>query len=123
MVPSTLLSWQFLGPAVVWGCSRARIGSSSWLLWEESDWSQIKPREEGSRKTALPPVRLHKPHSALCFQEAKVLERKDKSICKLLILVPLGSSVCWFRTWAQSKPALRWYFILSVAGMGLARFF
>lgn len=102
MVPSTLLSWHFLGPAGVRSCSRAGTGSFSWLLWEESDWSQVNSREEGSRKTAFLPLRLHKPHSALCFQEAKVLERKDKSICKLLFLVPLGSRVCWIRTWAQS---------------------
>lgn len=65
-----------------------------------------KPQGRGQQENCFSSPRLlHKPHSALCFQEANVLERKDKSICKLLFLGPLGSRVCWIRTWALSKPA------------------
>lgn len=109
-MPSTLLSWQFLVPAAL-ELQRGGTGSSTRWLWEESDWRQRNAREGGSRKTALPPPRfLHEPPSALCFQETKVLERKDKSIGQLLYLVPLGSRVSWIRTKRKSKAAFEMVF-------------
>lgn len=56
-------------------------------------------------------MECHKPHSAPCFQEAEVSERKDKSICKLL-----DPGCVELEHGPNPKQLLRWYFILSVPG-------
>lgn len=69
-MPSTLLSWQFLG-APHGSCGKRQAGVTN-------------PREEGGRE-----MLLQEPHSALCFQETKVLERKDNQ-AKLLFSGTFG---------------------------------
>lgn len=120
MVPSTLLSWQFLVPVGVWSCSRAGTGSSSRLSWEESDWSQINPREEGSRKTAFPAQDFSTSHTVHCAFKRQMFQREkinqSVNFCFWCLWDPgcveLGHGPC-------PNQLLRRDFTLSVAAMDL----
>lgn len=116
MVPSTLLSWQFLVPA---GAAAGPGLGAPHGSCGKSQTGSYKPQGRGRQENCFSTPKPS-PQATECtmFTRNKVFRKDNQS--KLLFLVPLGSRVCWIRTWAQSKPAFEMVFY-TISGVYLTQ--